>query len=117
MLHPLIAYDTAAPQKNAMLAQAATIAQARTAQRPWPRQPWKASVPAGLRGPATAAAGDGLILIREAVMPRCCSHSHIRSRVPYRGRCSVPRPGVMNRADPGSWTSAVCQTPRGLITA
>jgi hypothetical protein len=35
----------------------------------------------------------------------------------YRGRCSVPRPGVMNRAEPGSWMSAVCQTPRGLITA
>jgi hypothetical protein len=63
--HPLIAYDTAARQKKAMLAQAATIAQARTAQRRWPRQPWKASVPAGLRGPPTAAAADGLILIRE----------------------------------------------------
>jgi hypothetical protein len=31
MLHPLIAYDTAARQKKAMLAQTATIAQARTA--------------------------------------------------------------------------------------
>jgi hypothetical protein len=49
-----------------MLAQAATIARARTAQRRRPRQPWKASVPAGLRGPATAAAAGGLILIREA---------------------------------------------------
>jgi hypothetical protein len=34
MLHPLVACDTAARQKKAMLAQAATIAQARTAQHP-----------------------------------------------------------------------------------
>jgi hypothetical protein len=37
MLYPLIACDTAARQKKAMLAQAAAIAQARIAQRlgPW----------------------------------------------------------------------------------
>ena len=34
MLHPVIAYDIAARHRTAMLAQAATIAQARAAQRP-----------------------------------------------------------------------------------
>jgi hypothetical protein len=34
MLHPVIAYDIATHHRRAMLAQAATIAQARAAQRP-----------------------------------------------------------------------------------
>jgi len=34
MMHPVIAYDIAAGHRKAMLAQAATIAQARDAQRP-----------------------------------------------------------------------------------
>ena len=34
-----------------------------------------------------------------------------------RGRCSVPRPGVTKRTFPGSWTSVVCQAPRGLMVA
>src|SRR3954452_25305110 len=34
-----------------------------------------------------------------------------------RGRCSVPRPGVTNSPFPGSWTSAVCHTPRGFTIA
>ena len=33
------------------------------------------------------------------------------------GRCSVPRPGVMNIAWPGSWTTLRCHTPAGLIMA
>ncbi len=32
-----------------------------------------------------------------------------------RGRCSVPQPTVMNRAVAWPATSAVCQTPVGLI--
>ena len=39
--------------------------------------------------------------------PRCAD------RVQASGRCSVPAPGVMNRASPGSWTRAVCQTFAG----
>ena len=34
----------------------------------------------------------------------------LRAAAQASGRCSVPSPGVMNSASPGSWTRAVCQT-------
>ena len=39
------------------------------------------------------------------------------SRLSFAGLCSVPAPGVMKSAVPGSCTRAVCHTPAGLTTA
>src|SRR5262249_48321963 len=44
-------------------------------------------------------------------------HQPVSVPAATRGRYSVRRPAAMNSVCPGSWTSLVCHTPRGLIIA